>query len=148
MIQRIQTVWLLLAALVLAGLFVTNVYSIEIPADSSAVVQADYMKVINIKNNFLALGLAGASVLLSLVSIFLFKKRVQQKNLIWINILLTIALLFWLYMGLNSFWSNYPNVGHISVGLFLPVVCIFFLLFALRGIRKDEKLLKSLDRLR
>lgn len=149
MIQRIQSVWLLLAALVMAGLFVTNVYSVAIPTGLSAEVQADYMKIISINNNFLALGLAGASVIMSVVSIFLFKMRKQQKSLIWINILLTIGLLFWLYIGLNSFWNTYPaSGGNISIGLFLPVISNFFLIFALRGIRKDEKLLKSLDRLR
>lgn len=151
MIQRIQSVWLLLAAIVMSALFYTNVYTVEIPSaiDMPAKMVQDYTSVVTIKNNFLALGLACASIAFSLVSIFLFKKRKEQARLTWLNILLCIALLFWLYMGLNSFWSSYPeNGGHISVGLFLPVVTVFLLLLALRGIRKDQKLIKSLDRLR
>ncbi|OJV53654.1 MAG: hypothetical protein BGO31_01995 [Bacteroidetes bacterium 43-16] len=151
MIQRIQSIWLLLAAIIMSALFYTSVYSVAVPsaADMPAKMVYDYTSVVSIKNNFLALGLAAASTGLSLVTIFLFKKRKQQISLTWLNILFCIALVFWLYMGLNKFWSNYPeNGGNISVGLFLPVLTVFFLLLALRGIRKDEKLIKSLDRLR
>jgi len=151
MIQRIQSVWLLLAALVMSALFYTSVYKVMVPSaiDMPAKMVQDYTSIVSIKNNFLALGLAGASTLLSLVTIFLFKNRKQQISLTWLNILLCIALVFWLYMGLNNFWSNYPeNGGNISIGLFLPVVTVFLLLLALRGIRKDQKLIKSLDRLR
>lgn len=151
MIQRIQSVWLLLAAIVMSALFYLNVYSVVVPSalDMPPKMINDYLSVISIKNNFLALGLAGASTLLSLVTIFLFKKRKQQISLTWLNILLCIGLAFWLYVGLNNFWSAYPeNGGHISIGLFLPVVTVFLLLLTLRGLRKDEKLIKSLDRLR
>ncbi|RYD97367.1 MAG: DUF4293 family protein [Sphingobacteriales bacterium] len=151
MIQRIQSVWLLLAAIVMSALFYTSVYKVLIPSavDMPAKMVYDYTSVVSIKNNFLALGLAAASTGLSLVTIFLFKNRKQQVNLTWLNILLCIALVFWLYMGLNNFWSNYPeNGGNISIGLFLPVITVFLLLLALRGIRKDQKLIKSLDRLR
>ncbi len=151
MIQRIQSVWLLLAAIVMSALFYLNVYSVAVPSavDMPPKMVNDYLSVISIRNNFLALGLAGVSSLLSLVTIFLFKKRKQQISLTWLNILLCIGLTFWLYVGLNSFWSAYPeNGGSIAVGLFLPVVTVFLLLLALRGLRKDEKLIKSLDRLR
>lgn len=151
MIQRIQSIWLLVSALLMLGLFFIDVYSVTVPSslDMPASTVNDFHKVVSIKNNFLALGLCGASCLLSLISIFLYKNRKQQISLTWINILLCIGLLFWLYVGLNSFWANYPdNGGHIWIGLFLPAITVFTLLLALRGIRKDEKLIKSLDRLR
>ena len=151
MIQRIQSVWLLLAAIFMSALFYVDVYSVLVPSavDMPAKMVNDYAAVVSIKNNFLALGLAGASTLLSLVTIFMFKKRKQQVSLTWLNILLCIGLVFWLYIGLNNFWSNYPdNGGNIWIGLFLPVITVFLLLLALRGLRKDEKLIKSLDRLR
>lgn len=151
MIQRIQSVWLLLAAIVMSALFYVDVYSVNVPdaASMPAKMVGDYTSVVSIKNNFLALGLAGASTIISLITIFMFKKRKQQVSLTWLNILLCIGLMFWLYVGLNKFWSNYPeNGGNIWIGLFLPVIAVFLLLLALRGLRKDEKLIKSLDRLR
>lgn len=151
MIQRIQSVWLLLAAIFMSALFYVDVYSVLVPSavDMPAKMVQDYTSVVSIKNNFLALGLTAASTLLSLITIFLYKKRKQQTSLIWLNIILCIGLVFWLYAGLNNFWSAYPeNGGHIWLGLFFPVVAVFLLLSALRGIRKDEKLIKSLDRLR
>lgn len=151
MIQRIQSVWLLLAAIVMSALFYTSVYKVIIPSavDMPAKMVYDYTSVVSIKNNFLALGLAGASSLLSLVTIFLFKNRKQQISLTWLNILLCIALEFWLYVGFSKFQNSYPeNGGNIFIGMFLPVITVFLLLLALRGLRKDQKLIKSLDRLR
>lgn len=148
MIQRIQSVWLLLAALVMAGMFYFDVYHFSNTA-INAEVQRDYTNAANISNNYLAIVLAGISVVLSLVTIFMFKNRKRQISLTWINILLSIGLLFWLFVGLNKFWAAHQEAqGNLWVGMFLPFITIFLLLFALRGIRKDEKLIKSLDRLR
>ncbi len=151
MIQRIQTVWLLVAALLMLAMFNVDVYklpTLDVTSMPAEVVK-DYNDVKSISNNFLAIALVAGSMLLSLVTIFLFKTRKRQIGLIWINILLLIALLFWLYVGLSSFWSHYPDSGGtLWIGMFLPVIAFFALLLALRGIRKDEKLIKSLDRLR
>lgn len=148
MIQRIQSIWLLLAALVMAGMFYFDVYHFAAAAPDP-VTQGMYNKVANINNNYLAMVLSGLSVILSLVSIFMFKNRKRQIGLVWINILLTIGLLIWLAIGLTNFKESYPDVkGTLWVGMFIPTVTVFLLFFALRGLRKDEKLIKSLDRLR
>ena len=148
MIQRIQSVWLLLAALVMSGVFYFDVYHI-----ASSTSDPQFVNATNIKNNFLAMALAGGSIILSLVAIFLFKNRKMQLNLTWLNILLCIGLLFWLFVGLNNtVWSEAGVQsgirGMLGVAMFLPLIAVFLLIFALRGIRKDEKLIKSLDRLR
>ncbi|RQO30546.1 DUF4293 domain-containing protein [Taibaiella sp. KBW10] len=149
MIQRIQSVWLLLAGLAMAGMFYFNVYQSSPTMELTAEALNSLRKITNIKNDYLAIVLAGLSTIISLVSIFMFKNRKRQIGLIWINILLSIGLLFWLFVGLNSFWNNYPGAqGNLWIGMFLPFITVFFLIFALRGIRKDEKLIKSLDRLR
>lgn len=148
MIQRIQSIWLLLAALVMAGMFYFDVYHFAAVAPDDA-TQGVYNGVKNINNNYLAMVLSGLSIVLSLVAIFMFKNRKRQVGLVWINILLTIGLLFWLFVGLNNFWNKYPGVeGSLWVGMFIPFITVFLLIFALRGLRKDEKLIKSLDRLR
>lgn len=141
MIQRIQSVWLLLAALIMAAIFYFPLYKFSGTSKLPLTVGED----------FLAIVLAGASILLSLIAIFLFKNRKNQKGLIWINILLCISLQAWLIMSVNKKTSvaELTNVaGYYWIGLFLPLISLILLFMAKGGINKDEKLVKSLDRLR
>ena len=139
MIQRIQSVWLLLAALVMASIFYFPTYSFS------------NGKTIDIGDDFLAIILASISIILSLVTIFRFKNRKSQTGLTWLNILVCVALQAWLFVRINNETSKpeLANVsGHYWIGLFVPLITILLLFFARGGIRKDEKLVKSLDRLR
>jgi peptidoglycan/LPS O-acetylase OafA/YrhL len=136
MIQRIQTLWLVLAAIVMALLFYFPVYMINGTA-------------VSIGNNFIAIVLAALSIILSLVTLFSFKKRKNQVILTWLNILVCVLLLGWLFYLIHQ--NKIPetlNDGYYWVGAFIPLVDIVLLFLAKRGIRKDEKLVKSLDRLR
>jgi hypothetical protein len=141
MIQRIQSVWLLLAALVMASIFYFPTYSFSGTSAAS----------LTIGNDFLAIILASISIILSLVAIFRFKNRKSQIGLTWLNILVCVALQAWLFVRINNETSKpeMANVsGHYWIGLFVPLITILLLFFARGGIRKDEKLVKSLDRLR
>lgn len=142
MIQRIQTVWLLLAALVMACIFYFPVYQFSAtPAQPP----------MTIGNDFVGIILAGISIVLSLVTIFRFKNRKSQSGLTWLNILVTIGLQAWLFFKITNFRSDPANStlqGYYWIGTFLPLVTIILLFMAKSGIRKDEKLVKSLDRLR
>ncbi|MFH6771557.1 DUF4293 domain-containing protein [Gaetbulibacter aestuarii] len=136
MIQRIQTIYLLIAAGISAGLiFVFPLWT----AENGVLVYA--------QDNFLYLGLFLASALLSLISIFRYKNRKSQFMLGRLNIILNFILLgFFVYRILTA-----PGESHISekgVGVFLPVISIVFLALANKAIKKDEDLVKSVDRLR
>lgn len=141
MIQRIQSVWLLLAALVMASLFYFPTY---IYSGTSALPMT-------IGNDFLAIILASVSIILSVFTIFRFKNRKNQTALTWLNILVCIGLQAWLFVRINNETSK-PEMatvpGHYWIGLFVPLITLLLLFFAKAGIRKDEKLVKSLDRLR
>ncbi|HET8574479.1 MAG TPA: DUF4293 domain-containing protein [Edaphocola sp.] len=139
MIQRIQSVWLLLAAIVMAGIFYFPVYKFP-----------DGLPV-TIGNNYLAIVLTGLSVILSLLAIFSFRKRKNQKKLVWGNILCCILLLAWLYYSEATASSTAQSLnpgGYFWIGAFLPLISMVLLIMSLRGIQKDEKLIKSMDRLR
>jgi hypothetical protein len=141
MIQRIQSVWLFVAALVMAMLFYFPTYKFN---GTSALP-------LSIGEDFLAIVMTALSIVLSLFTIFRFKNRKQQTGLTWLNILLCIGLQIWLVIRVNSKTSEaaFANVpGHYWIGLFLPLVTIILLFLAKTGINKDEKLVKSLDRLR
>ena len=136
MLQRIQTVYLLIAAIVSLGLiFVFVLWQSE---EGSAVYAQDQLTIFIM---FIASGL------LSLISIFMFKNRKLQFVLGRINIILNFFLL-----GVFVYWSlSLPgemNISEKGIGMFLPIISIVFLVLANKAIKKDEDLVKSVDRLR
>ncbi|MDN3665664.1 DUF4293 domain-containing protein [Algibacter miyuki] len=136
MLQRIQTVYLLLAAGVSAGL--TFVVPVWITNAGVTVFAMD---------NILYIGLFLGSALLSLISIFMFKNRKLQFVLGRLNIILNFILLgFFVYQSLNV--SGETAVSEKGIGMLLPLVSIVLLAFANKAIKKDEELVKSVDRLR
>ncbi|WP_053972216.1 DUF4293 domain-containing protein [Mangrovimonas sp. ST2L15] len=136
MIQRIQTLYLLLSAIVTGGLiFVFHLWV----TNEEAIVFA--------KDELLFLGLFFGSTLLSLISIFNFKNRKSQFVMGRLNIILNFILLgFFVYRSLNL--SGETVVSEKGIGIFLPIVSIVLLALANKAIKKDEDLVKSVDRLR
>ncbi len=136
MIQRIQTVYLVLAAIVSAGL--NFVFHLWITMDNVIVFAVD---VIYILAGFLI------SALLSLAAIFSFKNRKSQFMMGRLNIILNFILLgFFVYQSLNL--SGETKVSEKGIGMFIPIISIVLLALANKAIKKDEDLVKSVDRLR
>lgn len=139
MIQRIQTIWLFIAFLFTLFIFWFPVYK---AGDSH----------LTVGNDFIAIILLVLSMALSLITIFRFKHRKDQKMFTRINIFLNIALLAWFFYKIKAFQEEqltlYNQTGYYWIGAFIPLITIVFLILALSGVKKDEKLLRSLDRLR
>ena len=122
MIQRIQTVYMLIVAIV-SGLPV--------------LFGLDWIRTI----------VFALSAVLAIYSIFKYKKRSVQQWLNWLNILINFTLLgIFVYRMLNSPGESF--ISEKGVGVFVPVLSIVFLFLANKAIRRDEKLVKSADRLR
>ena len=136
MIQRIQTLYLLLALGFSAGLiFVFHLWT-----------NSEEVKVYAI-DNYMYLGLFLGSALLSLISIFSFKNRQSQFVMGRVNIILNFILLgIFVYQSLNV--SGEADVSEKGIGILLPVFSIVCLALANKAIKKDEDLVKSVDRLR
>ncbi len=136
MIQRIQTVYLIIAAIVSAGLIF--VFPIWENTQGEAIFAQDQL---------IPFGMFLISAALSLISIFMFKNRKLQFVLGRLNIILNFFLL-----GLFVYWSlSLPgemNISEKGIGMFLPIVSIVFLVLANKAIKRDEDLVKSVDRLR
>ncbi|MCP9198424.1 DUF4293 domain-containing protein [Gramella sp. GC03-9] len=136
MLQRIQTLYLLAAIIISAGLIF--VFPLWENANGEPVYAQEQM---------IAFGMFLASAAMSLVSIFMFKNRKLQFVLGRLNIILNLFLL-----GVFVYWSlSLPGEMEISekgIGMFLPIVSIVFLVLANKAIKKDEDLVKSVDRLR
>lgn len=148
MIQRIQSIWLLLAGLtILCLLFIPLVSNTEYVIMVSGLYQKTGAN--NQKTEaFLPLLITTVAVaIISFINIFNFKNRTVQKRIILVNIVLIIGLAFWCSIYAKKLPGGLEN-GTYGVGIFLPVIAIIFCLLAKRGIDNDEKLIKSADRLR
>ena len=92
--------------------------------------------------------LLGLSTTLTLLSIVSYKKRQNQFVMGRLNIILNLILLgLFVYRSLNLSGET-PAVSEKGIGMFLPVVAIVLLVLANKAIKKDEDLVKSVDRLR
>jgi hypothetical protein len=137
MIQRIQTVYLLIALVILGTLpFVFPLFTMS---DG---------KEFHFMNDSFYTVLFGLSTTLTLISIMYFKKRQHQFVLNRLTIILNLILLgLFVYRSLNLSGET-VQVSEKGIGMFLPIVAIVFLALANRAIKKDEDLVKSADRLR
>lgn len=157
MIQRIQTLYLLLVT-VLCVICMSNCIGFFISEDGELVGRLYNLLCLNVedgnKGNPLYTPWALFVILLitstlSLLNIFLFKHRVLQMR---ICVFCMILLVGW-YAAYAAFvWilSDVFDSASFRVGAIasLPCVSLILLYLALRGIMKDEKLVRSLDRLR
>ncbi|GAL00871.1 DUF4293 domain-containing protein [Nonlabens ulvanivorans] len=136
MIQRIQTIYLILAAAVSGGLIF--LVSLWIDGEGNEVVAMD-------ESSYF--GAFVASALLSLVAIFIYNNRKLQTVINRLNILLNLILLgVFVYRSLTM--SGETAVSEKGIGMLLPIISIVFLVLANRAIRRDEQLVKSADRFR
>ncbi|WP_396177022.1 DUF4293 domain-containing protein [Flavobacterium sp.] len=139
MLQRIQTIYLILAAVVTGILpFVFPLWKVQIGTNTN---EFYFMMDMGYATLF------ALSTTLSVVSIISFKKRQNQFVMGRLNIILNLILLgLFVYRLLTL--SGEAMVSEKGIGMFLPIVAIVFLVLANKAIKKDEDLVKSVDRLR
>lgn len=135
MIQRVQTIWLLLAA-------ASSIASIKLPFFSGLKANNLFEK-LNGSSYFLLLILSVAVALIALAAVFLFKNRKLQVQLSLVGLFLQLVTLVVYYQQTKTFLQG----NYSLTAVFSLVIPVFFIL-AWLGIRKDEKLIKSMDRLR
>ncbi len=138
MIQRLQSIWLLLATAFNALTFKLPFYSGDWTRDLSP-LPVDLNAVTTVWLTILT-ALTG---LLALITIFLYKNRKLQLKLCYLGVFLTAALLTVYFLEIAHFQSG--NVALWAVFYFAILACF---VLAARGVSNDEKLVKSMDRLR
>ena len=145
MIQRIQTIFLFLAAACFAILFMAPMATSDKP---TAQFLAD--QVYTIQDQMVLMGLTLLGVAVSLLTIFLFNNRKLQIKLGYLLMVVAIALPVASYIFLSKDTASLNATAHIQHqwGMFIPVASILFAGLAINYIRKDDKLVKSMDRLR
>ena len=133
MLQRIQSIWLLLAAIFAFLTF-------ELPFYQAAVVQGG---VINAQSTIWLTVTAALSGALAFINIFFFNNRKLQLRLCVFGIVITI-----IFLGLNFMQITRFTNGSLALSCIIYFAIVAFYILAARGIWKDEKLIKSMDRLR
>jgi peptidoglycan/LPS O-acetylase OafA/YrhL len=137
MLQRIQTVYLILVVII-AGILP---FIFPLWQDESGLQKVYFMQ------EPASLLLFAGSFTLAIVSIFSYKKRQNQFVLNRLNIILNLILLgLFVYRSLTL--SGETEVSEKGIGIFLPIAAVVCLVLANRATKKDEDLVKSVDRLR
>lgn len=145
MIQRKQSIYLLIAGIISAGL--TFVFSLWTKTqDNSSVFIIDLFSGDSTLEKTTPI-LFFISAFISVVTLFLFKNRQLQFVLGRLNILINLFLLGVL-IYLSQTLSGETAVSEKGIGMFFPVIVILLLVLANKAIKKDEDLVKSVDRLR
>jgi len=153
MIQRIQTIYLLAAAFIMGALFIKSFYlvGVNVGAGVQSVSPSFADGSFSIYDNPVLEGLTLLTSVLSLVCVFLFKNRKTQMLLTRIIILLIVLCIGW--AGFDFYQQTQSVAGSGAsfmpgVGTFLPLVGIVLLFLASANIKKDDKIVRSMDRLR
>ncbi|MCB0395148.1 MAG: DUF4293 domain-containing protein [Flavobacteriales bacterium] len=154
MLQRIQTVFLILAAGFVMPLLYFPLGEVKMAEAEEAAPFYVYGLMDGLSGNvklftvplFVLLSL---SILLSFVTVLLYKNRTRQ---MLIGRIILVALLIF---QVAIFYYAYAIISHNEAWVFemspvtvLPVVSVVFVILALRAIRKDEELVRSMDRIR
>jgi hypothetical protein len=148
MIQRVQTLWMILAAV---AVFLTMKFSFysgilaspnEINTATTTVLDNGF-HFLRATDNFLILILTSALGTGIIINIFLFKHRSIQMRIIIIAIIVECLIVF-LYFRETGHYSQ----GNFSFWAILHILIIIFLVFAAKGIYNDSRLVRESNRLR
>lgn len=154
MIQRIQSVYLILTT-ILAGLFLTGIFFEFVSGEGSRFIVSISGIYENSTESLLMTGkiipvllIAVIIPMVSLITLFLFRNRKLQMRAILILIILVILLI-----GTSAYYVLpfiRPGNGKLIpvFRMFIPVINLFLGIMAYFAVRKDEKMVRSYDRLR
>ncbi len=144
MVQRIQSLYLFFSAIISLGLIF--VFALWENVDKIEFFAIDLFDESNLAFKVVPI-LFLLSGLMSLISLSLFKTRLKQFILNRFNILINLILLGVLIYHLLTL-SGEAEVSEKGIGVVLPIIVIVLLVLANKAIKKDEDLVKSVDRLR
>jgi hypothetical protein len=147
MIQRIQTIYLLIASVITGLIFSMPIA--EISANSQ-IYTFSYSGLSTggktVYGGTMVLVLLLLVLAAQLGSVFFYKKRKNQIKLIILAIVFAVLLLGSFYYNVYSRIEN--GVAAFKIAAAFPLISIILDFLAIRSIRKDEALVRSLDRIR
>ena len=162
MLQRVQSLFLLGVAICMGLMLLTDIWEEILPEKNQKIELDAYalatVSLVDDNDNspsvvhdtwFIA-ALATLSAIVAFYEIFRYKNRFTQLKLGFLNVLLMIAVLgstvYFIFEG-ETLSANAVQ-GDFEIGVYLPGLALIFNLLANRFIRRDEQLVRSVDRLR
>ena len=145
MIQRIQSIFLLLSGVSFFSLF-------GVPFATSSIAIPDLLSdmVYNVQDSPILMVLAGLGGLICIGAIFLYNNRPLQIKMSYLGIVFSILLAVVALLLITNDQTVKTQSDKIddSFGLYLPFICLILSGLAARFIGKDENTVRSMDRLR
>ncbi len=158
MIQRPQSIFMfLITAIMLAVLFfplwskTANDGNAEIVLTSWTLEQVSGDEVVREKPSFYLAAIAILSGIIALISIFQYSNRLRQMQLNALNALFIagyVIVASLVFIREADTWITDPQQGEFEIGFYFPIAALICNMIANRLIRRDEKLVKSVDRIR
>lgn len=154
MIQRIQTVFLFLAIIALAVFNILPYWQTGVAGEESNLLLMSYglasisegATIFELGLYSIVAGISGLSIIIVLIEIFKFKNRIVQMKLAIANsFLMSINMVFMIYFIMDI---QKEHIGGFGLGIFIYALAMLLNILARRFIQKDEKLVRSVDRLR
>lgn len=152
MIQRIQTIYLLVVTLLMASIFFYP-YA-ELLAENGQIYIFKFNGLTFLEEDSIysltvpPIILLSIIVLISFLSIFFYKRRIFQMRINLINIILMMGYLGLNYYYIQSFSSQLNGIVSYKITVVFPFVSAILTYLAIRAIGKDEALIRSMDRIR
>ena len=147
MIQRIQTLYLLVSVLLIGLLFVFPFA--EIAKDGAVLIfnlKGILLEGAVIESGIVILVLITIILALQVFAILNYKKRLLQIQLIKYSMLCLLGLFGMFFFIAYSVYTR--DQTSFKIGHVFPLIAIILSYLAIRGIRKDEALIRSIDRIR
>lgn len=158
MLQRIQTVFLLLVALLMGATLILPLWVYDPQdADIRFILNAFYFQEFNESANLdevvyfpfsIVACLALSSFVVTIIEISKFKNRLLQMKLGALNSLLMAGTIGCAVYFATDLMTAKQVQGSYGIGLFMPAIAMICNVIANRFIRKDERLVRSVDRIR
>lgn len=150
MIQRIQTIYLLLVCLLMAMTVISPLFEMkDIENILSFEACGIYFGEKSLYPTWGVWSFATLSSVIAFITIFCFKKRPLQLKLINLNtlviILFYVVLASYFYFAQNKLGVSFFAIKY---GIILPLIALIFNFLAMGKVKADEKLVRSLDRIR
>ncbi|KQS41965.1 DUF4293 domain-containing protein [Pedobacter sp. Leaf194] len=155
MIQRVQSIWLLLATIALVLMLFLPIAAKETNSSESEIFTNGLHQTFATKggktletHTFLPLLITNIAVaVMCFANIFNFRKRSLQKRLVIFTIAAIAGFAFWCSVYAKQLPGGVDG-AIFEVGAYMPALAILFCVLAIFGINKDERLIRSAERLR
>lgn len=158
MIQRIQSIYLLLTVALGVALYILPLASLPLPSEAVVTAGPEMLKITIMGFDspatpeplpFLPLqALTGVGILSSLIALFTYKKRPIQMRFCAFGIIFQVLTGAMIVLYLWMIQKDMNTVASYSVALVFPLIQAVLLYLAYKAILRDEKLVKSIDRIR